>query len=121
MDFLGDIIHLNDMDEDAMNEALLSYTEKKKVSAIRKDSVKNRKFRQRKSWVSLSSNLKDRQFRRCFWMSRECFGYLCYRIENNVGEKTSKVRNSLEVVGNWQWKLTRNQQGESFLERSNSH
>ena len=81
---------MQDMDANALNQTLLSYMEKQKVSAIRKDAAANRRFRQRKSWASFEGNLTDRQFRRYFRMSRECFRHLCSRIEENVGESKFK-------------------------------
>ena len=66
---------MQDMDANALNQTLLSYMEKQKVSAIRKDAAANRRFRQRKSWASFEGNLTDRQFRRYFRMSRECLAY----------------------------------------------
>ena len=77
MEFLDQIIHLNDLEEDALNEALLSYMEKKKVSAICQDAASKRRFRQRKSWSDFQASLNDRQFRRLFRMSRECFALPC--------------------------------------------
>ena len=70
MEFLDQILHLNDLEEDALNEALLSYMEKRKISAIRQDSASKRRFRQR-SWSDFQASLNNRQFRRFFWMSRE--------------------------------------------------
>ena len=96
MEFLNQIIHLNDLDEDAMNAALLTYMEKQKVSQIRKDQASKRRFRQRKSWSAFQANLTDRQFRRYFRMSRECFAYLCNRIMTNVGEDKFKSEEFLD-------------------------
>ncbi len=81
---------MQDMDANALNQTLLSYMEKQKVSAIRKDAAAKRRFRQRKSWAAFNGNLTDRQFRRYFRMSRECFRDLCSRIEENVGESQFK-------------------------------
>ena len=55
--------------------------EKQKVSAMRKSSTSRRLFRRRKSWNAFQANLTDRQFRRYFCMSRECFVYICNMIE----------------------------------------
>ena len=96
MSFFDEIIHLNDLEEDALNKALLTYMEKKKVSAIRQDSATKRGFRQRKSWESFQANLTDRQFRRYFRMSRDCFKHLCNRIEDNVGERVFKSEEFLK-------------------------
>ena len=83
-------MHLDDLDEDALNASLLSYMQKLKVSQQRKDGASKRKFRKRKSWDQFQRNLTDRQFRRYFRMSRECFEYLCKRIVDNVGEREFK-------------------------------
>lgn len=96
MEFFNQIIHLDDLEDDALNIALLSYMEKKKVSAIRQDSASKRKFRQRRSWSSFQGNLTDRQFRRYFRMSKECFKHLCDRIEINIGEREFKSEEFLD-------------------------
>jgi len=97
MELFDQIIHLHDLEEDALDIALLLYyIEKKKVSAICQDSASKRKFRQRRSWSSFQGNLTDRQFRRYFRMSKECFQYLCNRIEHNVGGRVFKSEGFLE-------------------------
>ena len=96
MSFFDKIIHLNDLEEDALNKALLTYTEKKKVSAIRQDQASKRRFHQRKRWAQFQANLTDRQFRRYFRMSRGCFQHLCNRIEDNVGERVFKSEEFLK-------------------------
>ena len=99
MSFFDEIIHLDDLEEDALNKALLTYMEKKKVSAMRQDQASKRRFRKRKSWAQFQSNLTDRQFRRYFRMSRECFQHLCDRIVDNVGEiefKSEEYLNNLQ-------------------------
>ena len=90
MKFFDQIVHMNDMEEDALKEALMPYLKKKKVSDIRKKSASKRRFRQRRSWATFQASLTDRQFRRYFRMSRDCFQYLCDKIEANVGERTFK-------------------------------
>ena len=90
MSFFDEIIHLDDLEEDALNKALLTYMEKKKVSAMGQDQASKRWFCKRKSWAQFQSNLTDRQFRRYFRMSRECFQHLCNRIVDNVGEMEFK-------------------------------
>ena len=65
-----EILLMQDMDDNALNQTLLSYMEKQKVSAIRKEAAANRRFRQRKSWAAFNGNLTDRQFKRYFLMSR---------------------------------------------------
>ena len=81
---------MQDMDDNALNQTLLSYMEKQKVNAIRKEAAANRRFRQRKSWTAFNGNLTYRQFKRYFRMSRECFCDICRRIEENVGESQFK-------------------------------
>ena len=97
MSFVDEIIHQNDLEEDALNLALLTYIEKKKLSAIRQHSASKRRYRQRKSWANFASNLTDRQFRRYFRMTRECFQHLCScYIESNVGERVFKSEEYLK-------------------------
>ena len=78
--FFDQLMHMNDLEEEELNTALLEYMEKKKVGAVCKDSALNRRFRQRKSWAEFESGQTDRQFRRYFRMTRECFQLLCDRI-----------------------------------------
>lgn len=85
-----ELLLMQEMDADALEKTLLSYMKKQKVSAIRKSAARNRRHRQRKSWASFEANLTDRQFRRYFRMSRECFRDLCHKIEHNVGEAQFK-------------------------------
>ena len=59
MQFFDQIISMNDLEEDALNKALLRYMEKKKVSAARKDGAAKRRYRQRKSWDTFQQNLVD--------------------------------------------------------------
>jgi len=78
LDFLKQIIYLKDMEDTALNAALLTYM---------------RRCRQRKSCQYFHSKLTDRQFRQYFRMSRDCFAYLCAKIESNVGEQKFKSKN----------------------------
>ena len=55
------------------------------ISNLRKAAAKKRKFKTRQSWQTFQSRLSDRQFRRYFRTSRECFQHLCDKIEGNVG------------------------------------
>ncbi|KAL7544549.1 hypothetical protein ACHAWF_007926 [Thalassiosira exigua] len=96
LEFLQDIMHLDDLQEDALDESFLKYFDKKKISKQRKDSASNRKFRQRRSWAQFQESLTERQFRRYFRMSRECFNYLCMRITDNVGEREFKSEDFLK-------------------------
>ena len=85
-----DLSHLYDMEDALLETTLQSYIDRKKVSKVKEDSTKRRKFRQRKSWSRFQYNLTDRQFRCYFRMTRACFEYLCSRIEANVGEHEFK-------------------------------
>ena len=98
LNFLDQIVHLKDLEDAALSAALLTYMEKQKVSAMRKSSASRRRFRQRKSWNAFQANLTDRQFRRYFRMSRECFAYLCNMIESNVGEEVFKSEEYLNAL-----------------------
>ena len=62
----------------------------RRLSNIRASSAKKRVFKERQSWESFQTQLSDRQFRRYFRMSRDCFDQLCKRIEKNVGQSTFK-------------------------------
>ena len=62
----------------------------RRLSNIRSSSAKKRVFKERQSWESFQTQLSDRQFRRYFRMSRDCFDQLCKRIEKNVGQSTFK-------------------------------
>lgn len=90
-----EILLMNHNDANALNKAMVSLMKTQKVSSIRKKASKKRRFRQRKSWAAFEANLTDRQFRRYFRMSRECFRHLCSRIEENVGESEFKSENYL--------------------------
>ena len=59
MECLQNIIEMDDLDETASNNHLLSYIEKSKVSAARKDSAKKRRFRQRKSWTAFADKVPN--------------------------------------------------------------
>ena len=84
------LMYMSDLEEEELNTTLLKYMDKKKVGAVYKESASNRRFRQRKSWAEFQSSLTDRQFRRYFRMTWECFHLLCDRIEANVGEEEFK-------------------------------
>ena len=92
LDFLKLVIHLKDMEDTALNTAILTYTKKQKISGVRKSSARQRRCRQRKSWQDFQSKLTDRQFRRYFRMSRNCFAYLRAKIESDAGEQTVKSK-----------------------------
>ena len=90
MKCLTDIVSLQDLDDSALDDALLGYMEKLRVSSEHRARAEKRIFRQRRRWSEFAARLTDRQFRRYFRMSRECFFLLCRRIEENVGEKAFK-------------------------------
>jgi hypothetical protein len=96
MDFFDQIIKLHDLEEGEIDKTLLSYVEKKNISVMNKDGASNRQYRQRKSWSEFEGKLTDRQFRRNFRMSKECFLLLAERIETNVGEETFKSESYLD-------------------------
>ena len=47
-------------------------------------------------WSSVDSMLNNRQFRRMFRMTRECFELLCEKIKLSVGEKKFKSKAYIE-------------------------
>ena len=61
---------------------------RKRISCMRKQSTKKRKFRKRQSWQSFEQKLSDRHFRRYFRIDRVYFQYLCERIEGIIGKST---------------------------------
>jgi hypothetical protein len=96
MDFFDQIIKLHDLEEGEIDKTLLSYVEKKNISVMNKDGASNRQYRHRKRWSEFEVKLTDRQFRRYFRMSKECFHLLAERIETNVGEETFKSESYLD-------------------------
>ena len=86
---LTEMMH-TEMELDLLKIAVSIVVANDKISQQRKNAAKERKFRQRKSWAAFQSNLTDRQFRRYFRMSKECFDLLCDRIKSNVGEREFK-------------------------------
>eukprot|EP00984_Skeletonema_dohrnii_P023378 scaffold12476_cov110-Skeletonema_dohrnii-CCMP3373.AAC.1 len=87
---LHEVLVMHDKDANTLMKTLLSFKEKQKVRSIKKKAAKKRRFRLRRSWAAFDANLTERQFRRYFRMSRECFRHLCSRIEENVGESVFK-------------------------------
>jgi len=86
---LTEMMHM-EMELDILKISVSIFVDNDKISQQRKNAAKERKFRQRKSWAAFQSNLTDRQFRRYFRMSKECFDLLCDRIKSNVGEREFK-------------------------------
>ena len=68
------------------------------ISNLRKASAKKRKCNRRQSWMKFQNKLSDRQFRRYFRMTRECFTLLCERILSNVGHENFKSEQYLNEV-----------------------
>ena len=58
--FLDEIARLHEMEDAMLETTLRSYMERKKSLQVKKDSVRHRRFRQRKSWARFESNLTDR-------------------------------------------------------------
>ena len=70
----------------------------KEISNLKKSAAKNRRFKRRRSWNGFQDQLSDRQFRRYFRMSRECFQQLCNKIEDNVGSDEFKCERYLREL-----------------------
>ena len=73
-------------DNSTLCQLLLPYIRYRKYSRIRRESANNKHWRQRRSFSSFCENMTERQFRRYFRMSRDCFSLLCDRIKGNVEE-----------------------------------
>lgn len=93
---MRDLEHSKDVEDIILRECITSYVKRKKLSKIRRMQVRKRMFRQRMSWKSFHNKLTDRQFRRYFRMSRECFHLLCDKIKKNIGEREFKSEAYLE-------------------------
>jgi hypothetical protein len=98
--FLFKTFALSEMKNAAVELELLKMAvsllaENEKISQQRKANANKRRFRRRKSWEEFQSNLTERQFRRYFRMSKECFELLCNKIKNNIGEKAFKSEDFL--------------------------
>ena len=59
------------------------------------EEAKARRKKKRISWSSVCQRISDKQFRRMFRMTRECFAQLCSRIIRSVGEKNSNLNHIL--------------------------
>ena len=55
--FFGQLVHMNTLEEEALNTTLLEYTDKKKVGDLCEEGALNKQFRQRKSWDAFQSGL----------------------------------------------------------------
>lgn len=85
-----------DGSEDQLLEELLR--KQHNTSIAKQDAAKNRKCRQRASWMSFQNRLTDKQFRRYFRMERQCFQFLCDCIIANVGEGAFKSEEYLNEL-----------------------
>ena len=63
-------------------------------SEKKSDASQKRTWKQRMKWSEFQGRLTDRQFRRMFRMSRECFLSLCQKLSLIGERKTSKVKHS---------------------------
>ncbi|KAL7545061.1 hypothetical protein ACHAWF_014107 [Thalassiosira exigua] len=88
----------HDVEDEILIGIISRHMKRKRISRIKKSAAKNRKYRQRKSWAEFQSKLTDKQFRRYFRMSRECFQLLCEKIQTNVGERSFKSEQYLADV-----------------------
>ena len=76
--------------DSVLHNQVIIFLRKHRVSIIRKRGCSLRRWCQRKSWEAFSADLTERQFRRYFRMSCECFELLCNEIKRNVGEGVFK-------------------------------
>ena len=88
----------DDLGERVLRKYIANYIGAYKVSIMRKKASHKRRWRQRRSWEEFSASLTERQFRRYFRMSRECFDLLCTKIESNVGEGVFKSERYLREL-----------------------
>ena len=61
------------------------------------EEAKARRKKKRISWSSVCQRISDKQFRRMFRMTRECFAQLCSRIIRSVGEKKFKSESYIDA------------------------
>lgn len=87
---LQELQRANDVEDVLLTSVVRSYVRKKRISRVRRQQAASRTFRQRKTWSDFQTKLTDRQFRRYFRMSRECFDELSRKIVLNVGEDVFK-------------------------------
>ena len=84
------------LEEECFLFKVRSYASKRAKSNLAREGAKKRKLRKRRTWYDFQSNLTNRQFRRYFRMSRECFNLLCDQIKENVGEREFKSESFLQ-------------------------
>ena len=68
----------------------LEYKASALVSAKASADAKKRRKKKRIPWSHVDQMLNERQFRRMFRMTRECFALLCEKIKISVGESMFK-------------------------------
>ena len=54
------------------------------------NSAKNRRVKKRIKWSHVGERISNKQFRRMFRMTRECFSELCSHIKTSIGEREFK-------------------------------
>ena len=59
--------------------------------------TKGRRKKRRIKWSSVCKRISDKQFRRMFCMTRECFVQLCSKIITSVGEKEFKSESYIDA------------------------
>ena len=64
---------------------------------IRSNAAKIRRKKKRVNWTYISQRISDKQFRRMFRMTRECFLNLCNLIISHVGDEAFKSESYLEA------------------------
>ena len=58
--------------------------------------AKKRRVKQRIKWSHLNQRISEKQFRRMFRMTRDCFSELCNLIKTKVGEKEFKSESYID-------------------------
>ena len=59
--------------------------------------AKNRRVKKRIKWSTVGERIRDKQFRRMFRMTRNCFAELCTNIITSVGEKEFKSESYIDA------------------------
>jgi hypothetical protein len=93
---IQDHLQVHQVHNDIEDLVLKSFWSKNRLKQLRRKGACNRVYRQHRSWQQFQSLLTDRQFRRYFRMSRECFALLANKIEQNVGTGVFKREEYLE-------------------------
>jgi hypothetical protein len=81
---------LDALEDTTITKIVLNYICKNRVACMKRIAAANRSFHQRRSWFRFCNNMTNNRFRRYFRMSKECFGVLCDKIIENVGEDEFK-------------------------------